>query len=1472
MTRLHRALRRTGVITAASLALAGLPVGPTAFAATGTVTSASPAFVANTGAATMITFDLSDEVTSPGELVSVTLSGPGGTTVTETGNPNVQGDIVEATFDLRGIAPGLYGVRVADASGGNLDEFECTSCLRVLATPPSLTAVTPAKRGASSPASTFVLSGTNIFAGATVRFLREGSYDSTITFPATGSVTVSNDNRSATGTIAVAAGSPAGVRDVEITNTDGQRTICEDCLTITPAPAFVSLTPAVAGQGAQSRALTLLGAEFQPTMTAAFFVPASTTDNGGVTVSSFTMPEPGVANLVVNVADRSDTTSVQRDLVLTNPDGGTTRVSQVLTVTPEPTVSALTPSTLDGGASTENLVVTGANLAASPTFVFSGSGVTVNDYTPDSATAATKGVLNVTVAKGASVSGRTLTIQNPDGGRSTSGTVLTVGATPTVTSVSPSSLGRGTVRRQITINGSNFDTSNTGLNVSVTIPGITLADVVATSTSTIVANATVPGDAAVGLREVSVLNTAAGRRGRATCACFSVDNFAVDSVAPSAVLNSAVYSIDVSGSGMPAGEAMTATLTRSVNRAGQDAIVFQGTVNNDGTRFTGSADLRDMAPGTYQVRLTRGDQESGTCSCVFNIVAERTPSLTQVSPSSAPQGSTGRELTLTGAGFTRGADVRFGTGVTKSGPVTFVNNTTLKVPVDVAPTATAAAVPVTVLIPSFTATDTEATCGACFTVTRRPTVSSVSRASRGQGAGPAGVTVTGTDFQPGATVTAGDGVLVSDVVRVSPTQLTFTATVAEDAVPGARTITVTNPDGGIGTCACFGVTPRPLASSLSPATGGQGRGSVPVTLNGSGFQAGAGVSFGEDVRVVNVTGSGETLSVTLDLTNARLGAHQVSVANPDGGAATCACEFTVFEVPTITGLTPSSRGAGAVEQTVTIMGTKFTPTATVAFADPGITVVDSDVVDAFRIDAVVSIAPNVTPGARSVTVTNLDTGQSADCSACFTVNAAPTVTAAEHTAQRNRKNVTTTFAGSGFQPGAIGALLGDGVTVKEANATTPTSATVTFDVGPAASLGKRDVVLVNGDGGRATCTQCLTITTPRVFTISGDASPVSGAAQTVTVTAHVSSDEGSATDTSYTGVPVLFAAGDSHFSGGTCAAAVAGVSTCENVRFGDLGPAQLNAMGTGADDDLGGTRAVTVEPVALTFSPTPPRTAKLGSPVSVTVRPVAGVTGADISDYAAARTAHLTGHTEPSVPLQCSSAICTFSVTFTSTGRKTVRVTDDSSPNATTPTATVTVPIATTIPDFRVSRTIVTAGQSITMAGTLRDVDGRALGGREVRIYITGSGYSSWVLWQRLTTASDGTFRKTVTMARTRSLKAVYVPAEDAYARADSRTVTVGVRTKISVTSPASGTRVAAGRTFSVRGGTYPPKPGVTAYLVWRRSDGSTFAIATSRIRSDGRYVIYDSLRSGTYTLQVRVRATPGNLAGQSPYFTLRVV
>jgi len=56
------------------------------------------------------------------------------------------------------------------------------------------------------------------------------------------------------------------------------------------------------------------------------------------------------------------------------------------------------------------------------------------------------------------------------------------------------------------------------------------------------------------------------------------------------------------------------------------------------------------------------------------------------------------------------------------------------------------------------------------------------------------ITITGTNFQNGATVDMGAGVDIADVIVVGSDKITFKATVKPQAVAGPRTLVVTNPD------------------------------------------------------------------------------------------------------------------------------------------------------------------------------------------------------------------------------------------------------------------------------------------------------------------------------------------------------------------------------------------------------------------------------------------------------------------------------------------------------------------------------------------------------------------------------------------------------------------------------------------------------------------------------------------------------
>src|SRR5207247_1997821 len=163
-------------------------------------------------------------------------------------------------------------------------------------------------------------------------------------------------------------------------------------------------------------------------------------------------------------------------------------------------------------------------------------------------------------------------------------------------------------------------------------------------------------------------------------------------------------------------------------------------------------------------------------------------------------------------------------------------------------------------------------CAACFTYVAPPAVSSVTPNS-GPSAGGSSLTVNGTGFQAGATVSFGGSALT--IATITATSISGTTT-AHTAV--AVDLVVTNPDAQSGTCSgCFTYVAAPIVSSVTPNSG-PAAGGTSVTVAGTGFQAGASVSFdGSALTVSTITATSITGSTTAHAT----GAVSVAVDHTD---------------------------------------------------------------------------------------------------------------------------------------------------------------------------------------------------------------------------------------------------------------------------------------------------------------------------------------------------------------------------------------------------------------------------------------------------------------------------------------------------------------------------------------------------------------------------------------------------------------
>jgi phospholipase C len=201
--------------------------------------------------------------------------------------------------------------------------------------------------------------------------------------------------------------------------------------------------------------------------------------------------------------------------------------------------------------------------------------------------------------------------------------------------------------------------------------------------------------------------------------------------------------------------------------------------------------------------------------------------------------------------------------------------------------------------------------GGGFTFVGAPVLSAISPSS-GLISGGTAVSLTGSNFQNGATVTFG-GTSATNVTVVNSTSITATTPAGST---GAVNVTVTNPDGQFSTVngGFTYIDPPPALSSISP-TSGTSNGGTTVTLTGANFQTGATVTFGSsaatNVTVVNAT----TITATTPADPSG-GAVNVTVTNPDTQAATLyAVEQPLtnpgFELGT-TGWTVSGYGTAVV--------------------------------------------------------------------------------------------------------------------------------------------------------------------------------------------------------------------------------------------------------------------------------------------------------------------------------------------------------------------------------------------------------------------------------------------------------------------------------------------------------------------------------------------------------------------------------
>ncbi len=922
---------------------------------------------------------------------------------------------------------------------------------------PTVTAASPASRPQGTSGQAVTISGSHFVSGASATFSGTGITVASTTFKSSTELVVS---------VSVVAGATTGARNVTVTNPDTGTGTGNGIFTVDASPTVTSASPGSRGQGATGQQVTIKGSGF---------VSGATVGLGaGVTVSS-TMFKSST-ELVATLTIEAGAGTGGRTVTVSNPDGGVGALANAFTVSAAPAVTSVSPSSRPQGAAGQPVTIKGSGFVNGATASF-GAGITVNSTTFKSSTELTA---SITIEAEASTGARPVTVTNPDFGVGSLANAFTVNAAPNVESTSPSSRVQGSSGQTIAIKGTGFAS---GATVSFG-SGVTLESATTFVSSTeLKAKVSISSFASVGARTVTVTNADGGTDSLA--GGFTVNPPPnVESTSPSSGNRGGTETVVVKGTGFASGAVAS----------------FSSGIKVESTGFVSSTELEakisiesGASTGSRTVTVTNPDTGSDSQSSAFTV--NSAPTVTQTSPSSRGQGAGNQTIAITGSHFESGTGLQVafsGTGIAVNS-TSFVSATEVTANVTIASNATTGSRNVTVTNPDTTS----ATGFSIFTVNSAPTVTSTTPASRGQGAAGQAVAVKGSGFVNGASVSFGPGITVNSTTFKSSTELTTSVTIEAGASSGARTVSVTNPDQGVGSLAsAFTVNAGPNVESTSPSSRPQGAAKQTVAVKGSGFVNGASASFGAGIAVESTSYVNPTeLSVKLAVEpGASTGARTVVVTNPDMGVDTLASAFTVTAGPIIESVTPNSGDKGGSEA-VTIKGSGFASGVglAVSFSGTGIAVNSTSFKSSTELTAAVTIESGATAGARTVTVTNPDSGTGSFASA-FTVNNGPSIESISPSSRaQGTSNQTIVVKGTNFESGAGLAVSfsGTGITVNSTSFVSTTEVSANITLTSNATTGARTLTVTNPDTTSATGT--FTVNAPPAVTSASPNSRGQGA-------------------------------------------------------------------------------------------------------------------------------------------------------------------------------------------------------------------------------------------------------------------------------------------------------------------------------------------------------------------------------------------
>ena len=926
---------------------------------------------------------------------------------------------------------------------------------------PAITTISPTSAVVNGAGFTLTVNGSNFVSGSTVKF------------NGVAKVTTFVSSTQVTAAILTSDIATIGTFPVTVTNSapGGGTSPAVNFSVTNTTLSLSSISPATATSGGPAFTLTLNGAGFVTGATVNFGA------NPAITPTSVTSTQ-----IVATIPAADIAAAGTVNVTVTNPGGGGTSNAQSFTINnptnPVPTESSISPTSATAGGAGFSLTVNGTGFVSTSVVKFNGAAKTTTLISATQLTAA------ITAADIGTAGTASVTVTNPAPGGGTSGTLpFTIsGASLTLASIAPNAATAGGAAFPLTLTGTGFvagSTVNFGSNPAITPSSVTSTQIVVTVPAADIA--------AVGTVNVTVTNPGTGG-GTSGPQVFTVTNpvpTAVSITPPSATAGGAAFTLTVNGTGFVS--------TSVVKFSG----IAKTTTFVSSTQLTAAISAADIATaGTANVTVTNSAPGGGTSASIPFTISNPNLVITSLSPTGATAGGAAFTLTVTGSGFVSGATLNFGSNP----PITpsSVTSSQIVVTIPAADIASGGTANVTVTNPPPGGGISSAQ---TFAINNpAPMGTSISPTSATAGGAAFTLTINGTGFVTGSVVKFNGASKATTFV--SATQLTAAITAADIATAGTATVAVTNaaPGGGTSANLQFTINSSNIAiTSLSPTGAAAGGAAFTLTVNGSGFAAGAVVTFNGAAKTTTFISATQLTAAIAATDIAAAGIVNVTVTNPaPGGGTSGAQTFTIGNpAPAVASISPTSATAGGAAFTLTVNGTGFVATSTITFNGVSKT---TTFVSTTQLTAAIAAADIATAGTASVAVTNPAPGGGTSAGVQFAINNSSfSITSlSPSSAAAGGSAFTLTVNGTGFVSGAVVKFNG---VVKNTTFVSPSQLSAAITATDIATAGTTSVTVTNPASSGTSNGASFTIDnpTPTVSLLSPSSASAGSAAFTITV-------------------------------------------------------------------------------------------------------------------------------------------------------------------------------------------------------------------------------------------------------------------------------------------------------------------------------------------------------------------------------------